>query len=227
MRRRLDVGGSALARLQRSCIAGRRRRNRIAGEFTALLTETLESPAWGVLSLSGRRILDRVAIELRSHGGYVGEGLCVTYDDFEAYGIDRQAIGPAIREVVALGFLRIKQAGYGGNSEFRRPTLYEPTYLNMIDSEPTHDWRRIQTVEEAQMRARAARKSGPQKQKTSGGKPTVASGGKPTENPNFPMGETPTPMVGETPTTSESLEEPLRRRLHPGAPARSVRAGSG
>jgi hypothetical protein len=210
-------------RREPSSIAGRRRRNKIAGQFTALLTEMLESPAWGVLSLSGRRILDRVAIEQRSHGGDVGDGLCVTYADFEAYGVDRHAIGPAIREAVTLGFLRIKRPGYGGNSEFRRPTLYEPTYLNMIDSEQTHDWRRIKTMEEARMTARAARRSGPRKQKTSGGKPTVASGGKPTESRIFPVGETPTATVGETPTTSESLEEPLQRRLHPRArqPSRS------
>jgi hypothetical protein len=178
-------------RREPSSIAGRRRRNKIAGQFTALLTDMLESPAWGVLSLSGRRILDRVAIELRSHGGYVGDGLCVTYADFEAYGVDRHAIGPAIREAGSLGFLRIKRSGYGGNSEFRRPTLYEPTYLNMIDSEQTHDWRRIKTMEEARMTARAARRSGLRKQKTSGGKPTVASGGKPTESRIFPVGGNP------------------------------------
>jgi hypothetical protein len=89
-----------------SSIAGRRR-NRIAGQFTALLTDMLESPAWRVLSLSAHRVLDRAAIELRHHGGHEGDGLCVTYTDFEEYGIERHAIAPAIREAVALGFLRI------------------------------------------------------------------------------------------------------------------------
>ena len=84
-------------------IAGHRRRNRIAGQFTALLTDMLESPAWRVLSLSARRVLDRVAIEPRRHGGHEGDGLCVTYADFKTYGIERHAIAPAPRET-ASGF---------------------------------------------------------------------------------------------------------------------------
>jgi hypothetical protein len=201
-------------RREPSSIAGRRRRNEIAGQFTALPNEMMLSPAWRVLSLSGRRILDRVAIELRSHGGYVKEGLCVTYADFEAYGIDRHAIGPAIREVVALGFLRIKRAGYGGNSEFRRPTLYEPTYLNMIDAQPTHEWRRIKTIEEAHVMAQAARSA---KTETRWGKTHRPRWGKTHRKPDFPVGETPTPTVGETPTTLDTLGEPQQSHLHPGA----------
>jgi hypothetical protein len=52
----------------------------------------LESPAWRVLSLSAHRVLYRVVIELRHHGGHEGDGLCVTYADFETYGIERHAI---------------------------------------------------------------------------------------------------------------------------------------
>jgi hypothetical protein len=105
---------------QRNSIAGRRRRNRIAGSFTALLTEMLESPAWRVLSLSARRVLDRVSIELRRHGGHAAKGLCVTYVDFQEYGIDRHAIALAIREAVALGFLTIIRQGRAGNREYRQ-----------------------------------------------------------------------------------------------------------
>src|SRR5271169_202273 len=123
------------SRPQPSSIAGHRRRNRIAGQFTALLTDMLESPAWRVLSLSARRVLDRVAIELRHHGGYEGNGLCVTYADFQRFGIERHAIPPAIREAVALGFLRITQQGRAGNADFRRSTLYKLTYVNTIYGE--------------------------------------------------------------------------------------------
>jgi hypothetical protein len=138
-------------------IAGQGRRNRIGESFVALLTEILESPAWRVLSLSARRVLDRVAIELRHHGGYQGDGLCVTFANFEDYGIERHAIAPAIREAVALGFLRITRRGRAGNAEFRRAQWYQPTYLNTRDGEPTHEWRRFDTIAKAKQKAIEAR----------------------------------------------------------------------
>jgi hypothetical protein len=178
LRRRLAQKADLMrSRPHRSSIAGHRRRNRIAGQFTALLTDMLESPSWRVLSLSGRRVLDRVAIELRHHGGLEGDGLCVTYDDFEDYGIDRHAIAPAIREVVALGFLRITREGRAGNSEFRRSTLYKLTYVNTLDGEPTHDWRRITSLKQAEAKVREARAAEPRKTKRQWGKPTPASVG--------------------------------------------------
>ena len=65
----------------------------------------LRCPAYSVLSLSGRRVLDRIEIEMADHGGTDNGKLPVTYDDFERYGIHRHCIGPAIREVVALALL--------------------------------------------------------------------------------------------------------------------------
>ena len=212
------------SRPHRSSIAGHRRRNRIAGQFTALLTEMLESPAWCVLSLSARRVLDRVAIELRHHGGHEGDGLCVTYSDFEEYGMDRHAIAPAIREVVALGFLRITREGRAGNCEFRRSTLYKSTYLNTVDGEPTHDWRQITSLKQAQAKVREARAAEPQKTKSQWGKPPPASVGEtPTEGGDFPVGETPTTVVGKTPTTSD-ISGGGRRPYGAGPPSRRISA---
>jgi len=133
------------------------RRNRIAGQFCALPLEMLRSPAWRVLSLSARRVLDRVSIELRHHAGNMGIGLCVTFDDFEEYGIHRHSIAPAIREVVALSFLRIARQGRAGNADFRQATLHVPTFEMAVDCEPTHDWRQIKTLEQAKAIAAAAR----------------------------------------------------------------------
>ena len=79
-------------------------RTTIAGQFAPRLIEMLESPAHRVLSLSARRVLDRLEIELAHHGGADNGKLPVTYDQFHQFGIDRQAIAPAIREAVALGF---------------------------------------------------------------------------------------------------------------------------
>jgi hypothetical protein len=88
----------------------------------------LRSPAYCVLSLSARRLLDRMEIELADHGGTDNGKLPVTYDDFERYGIHRHAIGPAIRELVALGFVEITEVGRAGNAEWRKPNVFRLTY---------------------------------------------------------------------------------------------------
>jgi len=110
--------------------------------------------------LSARRVIDRLCIELRHHGGRQSSRLCVTYEDFVNYGIgNRHCITPAIREVVALGFVEITQQGRGGNAEFRQPTHYRLTFINNIDGEPpTDEWRRIRTLEQARTIAGEARK---------------------------------------------------------------------
>ena len=94
------------------------RRTKIHGQFAPRTIEMLESPAFRVLSLSARRILDRVEIELAHHGGQDNGKLPVTFDDFARYGINRQQIAPAIRECEALGFLQITERGRAGNAEF-------------------------------------------------------------------------------------------------------------
>jgi hypothetical protein len=83
----------------------------------------MESPAFRVLSLSARRVLDRVEIEHAHHGGKDNGALPVTFDDFQRYGIHRHAVAPAIREVVALGFLEITQQGRAGNAAWRKLDL--------------------------------------------------------------------------------------------------------
>ena len=51
----------------------------------------------GVLSKSGRRVLDRLEIEMADDGGADNGNLIVTYEDFSAFGIDGHSIAPAIR----------------------------------------------------------------------------------------------------------------------------------
>ena len=104
------------------------RRSSISGQFAPRLIEMIESPAFRALSLSARRVLSRVEIELAHHGGKDTGYLPITYDDFEEYGIHRHSISPAIREVEALGFVRVTERGRGGNAEFRRPNLFGLTY---------------------------------------------------------------------------------------------------
>jgi hypothetical protein len=139
------------------------RRTKIAGQFAARTIEMLESPAFRVLSLSARRVLDRIEIELAHHGGQDNGKLPVTYEHFHEYGIHRHAIGPGIRECVTLGFVEITETGRGGNAEFRRPNLFRLTYKHAGSVAPTEDWRKIETIEGAEALARAARTTFPKK----------------------------------------------------------------
>src|SRR5262245_29403894 len=88
----------------------------------------LESPAWRALSLSGRRVIDRIEIELAHHGGNDNGSLPVTFDDFIAYGIHHNCIAPAIREAEALGFIKVTERGRGGNAEYRLPNKFFLTF---------------------------------------------------------------------------------------------------
>jgi hypothetical protein len=121
------------------------RRTTIGGQFAPHTIEMLRSPAWCALSLSARRILDRLEIEMADHGGTDNGRLPVTYDDFCRYGIHRHAIGPAIREAAALGFLEITEAGRAGCADFRKPNRFRITYRHTKNQAPTDEWKRIGT----------------------------------------------------------------------------------
>jgi len=83
--------------------------------------------------------------------------LPVTYADFESYGIERHAIGPAIREAVALGFLEITEHGRAGNREFRSPNKFRLTFRPPGPDFGTNEWRLIPSKKEALKVSRAAR----------------------------------------------------------------------
>lgn len=123
----------------------------------------LRSPAWRALTLTARRVIDRVEIELADHGGTDNGKLPITYDDFERYGLHRHAIGPAIREAEALGFLVVTERGRAGNAEWRKPNLFRLTIRETSHAAPTNEWDRIKTDEEAEQLARAARAARPTK----------------------------------------------------------------
>jgi hypothetical protein len=145
-------------------------RQSIDGPFAPRRIEMLESPAYRVLSLSARRVLDRIEIELAHHGGNDNGKLPVRYDDFEGYGIHRHAIAPAIRETEALGFVEVTERGRGGNREFRSPNKFRLTYRHLDRAKPTDEWRRIGTIEDAENLARFARSGRKTKRSSSVGK---------------------------------------------------------
>ena len=189
-----------------------RRRNSIDGQFVAHTIEMIRSPAWSVLSLSARRVLDRIEIEHADHGGNENGRLPVTYDDFERYGIHRHAIAPAIRETVALGFAEITERGRAGNAEFRSPHKFRLTYFHGGRAPPTNEWQRIKTVVEAQARAKAARREVGQKTKVQWRKTPNLSGGNRHRKRQFDSAETTTTRLSADSTTTSISRGGGRRR---------------
>jgi hypothetical protein len=178
-----------------------KRRNSIEGQWVPHRIEMLRSPAWSVLSLSARRVLNRIEIEHADHGGNDNGRLPVTYDDFECYGIHRHAIRAAIQETVALGFVEITERGRAGNAEFRSPHKFRLTYFHVGRAPPTNEWQRIKTVEEAQL-ARAARREAPQKTKVQWRKTPNLSGGNRHRKRQFHSAETATTRLSADSTTT-------------------------
>src|SRR5262249_19018219 len=137
-----------------------KRKNQINEQFSVSLISMLESPAYQVLTLSAHKVISRIEIELAHHGGNDNGKLPVTYQDFIDYGITRECVAPAIREAEVLGFIKITRHGRGGNAEYREPTLFLLTFgyaRGGTQAPPSHDWRKIKTLEEAKQIAAAAR----------------------------------------------------------------------
>ena len=170
------------------------KRRTINGQFTMRPIEMLRSPAYRVLSLSARRVLDRIEIEHAKHGGKENGRLPVTHADFREYGIDRHAVAPGIREVVALGFVEQTQRGFAGTAQ-HQPSLFRLTYLPANPRGPTDEWKSVMTIEDANGIAASARAAKPKREWSFNrgaktfpmGEKTKASGGNPHRKP---MGET-------------------------------------
>jgi hypothetical protein len=140
-------------------MSGRQKHKKLTGQFAPRAVDLLRSPAYRVLSLSGHRVLARIEIELADHGGNDNGQLPVTYADFEDFGIDRHAIGPAINECEALGLIEVTERGRSGNAEFRTPSLYRLTYRYTDKAGPSDEWRGYDTIEQAKAVATVARQS--------------------------------------------------------------------
>ena len=136
----------------------RKRTNQINGQFAPRTIDMLRSPAMRVLSLTGRRILDRVEIELAQHGGKDNGKLPITYNDLIAFGIHDHAIGPGLREVEALGFAEIKR-GVAGSATHRKPNLFRLTYRPADGKGETDEWASIGSIEQAKKLVSHARRA--------------------------------------------------------------------
>src|SRR5271170_8062899 len=139
-----------------------KRRSVIAGQFITHPRQMIESPAWQVLSLTARKALDRIEIEHMDHGGAENGKLPCTYLDFEKWGVHKNYVARALRELEALGFIETTKKGYRGAAGRRQASEYRLTYVTALnagkrDATGTHDYLKIKTAEEAKAMASAAR----------------------------------------------------------------------
>jgi hypothetical protein len=182
--------------------------NKITMPFAARPVAMLGTAAYRVLSRSAHMVLARVEIENHLHAGVENGRLIITYDNFEEYGIDRHSIAPAIRELVALGFLTVRKQRLDA---YRTVNVFRLTYRHAKGQrgDGTHEWLHlaIETVEQAQKIARQARAAKDEtnirvrrKQQVVGGGKYQGQWGKP--SPQAAVGDTPTlGPVREIPTT--------------------------
>jgi hypothetical protein len=207
-----------MTRAGQAGIPGERRARKIEGQFVPRLAEMIESAAYRVLSLSAHRCLSRIEVEHLHHGGRENGQLPITYDQFKEYGVHRHAIGPALRELEALGFVEITERGVAGNADQCAPNKFRLTYLPAGRAKPAHEWRRINSREEAALVAKRARAAEPrEKWRVQKQKPVPVSAnsqcGK--SSPKAPnntsrMRNSPVPETG---TTSISLRGRRGRKL--------------
>jgi hypothetical protein len=141
--------------------------NAIIGQFSPYPVDMLASPAWRALSLSARRCLERIAIELAKHGGRDNSELPVTYRDFVAHGVPRARIKPSLAELVALGFIEMTPGHASLSPDYGRAARFCVLFLNCIGPLPDHTrWRRFKTHDEAKLAGKLARASAMPKKRT-------------------------------------------------------------
>jgi hypothetical protein len=176
------------------------KQNKISGQFAARLIEMMESPAYRVLSLSAHRALSRIEIEWAHHGGQDNGQLPVTFDDFERYGLHRHAIGPALAELEALGFVVITEKGKMARAaDYRRPNKFLLTSRPVNKgADQIHKWKMFKTMEEAEAVAEASRKASGEKKKPPVRKPHREPVRKPHHGGQIASAETAPLAVAET-----------------------------
>jgi hypothetical protein len=135
------------------------RRNTLAEFWNSRPVELLQSPALRVLSRAAHLALIRIEIELRHHAGNLNGKLIVTKRQFVEFGIHHNTLAPALRELDALGLIRVTP-GRGGNADHRQPNRFLLNYLcGAVDAhdEITNTWKRFKTMQEAEQIAASAR----------------------------------------------------------------------
>jgi hypothetical protein len=134
-------------------------RSEIGESYIWYRRDMVESPALRVLSRTATLVMHRIEHEHMLHGAAENGKLLVTHEQFEEWGVHCNYVGPAIRELVALGFLQVTVKGHAGAAGKGAANRFRLTYAASKHRVPPSDeWTRIKTLEDAERIAKAARK---------------------------------------------------------------------
>jgi len=187
-------------------MANSKLRSEVAENWVSYPRSMVECPALRVLSRAVVLAMHRIELEHMVHGGAENGRLQVTRRQFEEWGVHRDAIGPAIREIAALGFAEVTEHGHAGVGGHGVSNRFRLTYVNTKSREqPTNEWQLITTIEEAERIARAARENKDQRARDIG-----ARGGRATRKRFFSATETMAESATEKPWPTRGIMRPRK-----------------
>jgi len=105
-------------------------RTESAENWVSYSRSMVESPALRVLSRAAHLAMHRLESEHMTNGGAENGKLTVTRRQFEEWGIHLASIAPAIRELVALGFVEVTGHGHAGVGGYGEAKRFRLTYVN-------------------------------------------------------------------------------------------------
>jgi len=102
-------------------------------KFVWVLVEVMETAGWCGLSRAARLVMDRLLIEdhKQDMGRENGE-LHVSFGQFVEHGVTREQVHPAIKELAAAGFLKVRQGKSRGC--LPGPNIFLITFKGTIDN---------------------------------------------------------------------------------------------
>lgn len=115
--------------------------------WTWLTKEVLSSSLWAALSISSRRVLDALMVELMSNAGRENGNLAVTYLQLEAFGVTKADIRKALLELQICCFVRLTHQGLrvaGGGDPSRYALTWFDTHIRTPNAAMRTDaWRDV------------------------------------------------------------------------------------
>jgi hypothetical protein len=124
-------------------LADKRERSRIdppKEPWAFIPLAVMESNAFRSLSINARRVIDRLIIEHFHHNRIENGALRVSARQFHQWGVTKDCLAPAIRELESKGLIVTSLGDATG--ALRSPLIYRLTFYGTLENAPTNDWRR-------------------------------------------------------------------------------------
>ncbi len=99
----------------------------------------LGSEAYQSLSINARRVVDRLVIEHGAHAGLENGELRVCARQFHDFGVTKDCLTAAIRDLELKGFIEVHMGDAEG--VLIPPFIFRLTFFGTLDRDATNDWR--------------------------------------------------------------------------------------